>query len=472
MSQSFHAGCAELYKNRNGDSGTRGGFEGVASEKLSGRFGRLFEPENGHVLVTPHIVEKDALTVLGRKGGAMDEGVSTDPAADSEIPAGYTFLGQFIDHDITMDPESSLDNMDQKAEQFENFRTPNLDLDCIYGAGPDATPFLYDATKRLQIGDTIAGSSEHHDLPRFRGRALIGDPRNDENLIVSQLQLGFLKFHNALMDVCGDDFNEARRSAIYYYHTMLKEDFLPRIIGQDLTDEISRERLFYFPLGFEDGPRRPYMPIEFSVAAYRYGHSQVRANYTMNEEFADVSLFDKGIGLKGFEPARTWLDWTYLFDTNHQHHSFSRKIDTKLPASLMDLKVARVVDSGPVSLAERNLHRGLSFNLWTGQSVAQQMQNAGASNINVLAPDAATTEAGMTESPLWYYILQDAAENAQGQSLGPVGGRIVGEVLLGLIEHYWVSVSETGWQPRVSVPQQQADRFQITDMLHFAGVLD
>lgn len=275
------------------------------------------------------------------------------------------------------------------------------------------------------------------------------------------------------MAACGDDFNQARRSAIYYYHTMLKEDFLPRIIGQYLTDEIANNgRVFYFPYGFENAPRRPYMPIEFSVAAYRYGHSQVRANYTMNKDVQDVSLFDKGIGLKGFEPARTFVDWSYMYETDHQHHSFSRLIDTKLPESLMDLKVARVVDSGPVSLAERNLHRGLSFNLWTGQSVAEQMQMSGVSGVNVLAPDAATIDAGMSETPLWYYILQDSQESAQGQHLGPVGGRIVGEVLLGLIEHYWVSVAETGWQPAVNVPQQEADRFQMTDILRFAGVMD
>ncbi len=472
MSQSLHAGGADLYR-REKISTTRSGFEGAASERLSGRFGRLFEPESDHPYVQPHEASTPALKALGNKGGPMDETTSTNPSGDSNVPAGYTFLGQFIDHDITLDPASKLDGMDQKAEEFENFRTPNLDLDCVYGDGPDATPFLYDENKHLHIGDVIRESDGHHDLPRFRGRALIGDPRNDENLIVSQLQLGFLKFHNALMNACGNDFEQARRTAIYHYHTMLKEDFLPRIVGQDMVDDIrTNGRLFYFPNGFHGAPRRPYMPIEFAVAAYRYGHSQVRATYTMNEKFADVSLFEKGVGLKAFEPARTHLDWTYMFESSVNRHSFSRKIDTKLPESLMDLKVARVVSDTPISLATRNLLRGLSFNMWSGQSVAKQMQYSGASGVTTIhEADDATQACGLTETPLWYYILQDSQIEADGNHLGPVGGRIVAEVLLGLIDHYWESTRPENWVPSLAIPQIDSNRLQITDILRFAGVM-
>ena len=400
----------------------------------------------------------------------MDEGTRDSRSGDSNIPSGYTFLGQFIDHDITLDPESSLSALDQVATEFENFRTPNLDLDCIYASGPEVTPFIYDSKKRLLLGDAIA-DSDAYDLPRFKQRALIGDPRNDENLVLSQLQVAFLKFHNALMDAT-DDFEITRRTAIHYYHRMIKEDFLPRVIGAPLTKNIIKERNFYFQGGLSSAPRRPYMPIEFSICAYRFGHSMVRGRYSLNNKYLDNELFGGNLMLQGFKPAKTYIDWQYFFDTpGVVDTTCARKIDPFLPSTLMDLKVANVVDAEPVSLAVRNLHRGLAFNMWSGQSVARQMIASGVLGVNVHQPDRATQEAGMSDTPLWYYILQDSLIETDGQTLGPVGGRIVGEVLIGLIEHYWIKCGHERWEPEVMIPCEKEDRVQITDILRFAGVL-
>ena len=124
------------------------------------------------------------------------------------IPAGYTYFGQFVDHDITFDPVSSLQRIND-PDALENFRTPRFDLDSVYGSGPGDEPFQYDRDSidgvKLLVGkgrDVNTGeTTSEDDLPRnAQGIALIGDPRNDENIIVSQLQLAFIKLHNKFVD--------------------------------------------------------------------------------------------------------------------------------------------------------------------------------------------------------------------------------------------------------------------------------
>ena len=122
------------------------------------------------------------------------------------IPAGYTYLGQFVDHDITFDPTSKLRGHND-PRTLANFRTPRFDLDSLYGSGPKDQPFLYDWSSerhpgvKLLVGASSGEGSITADLPRnAQGRALIGDARNDENLAVSAMHAAFLKFHNAILD--------------------------------------------------------------------------------------------------------------------------------------------------------------------------------------------------------------------------------------------------------------------------------
>lgn len=212
-------------------------------ESSEGRFGRMFPLGES---LRPHPSPIYDLRRLGRDNGPMVD--ESGQAGDSTVHAGITFLGQFVDHDITLDISTRLDRP-AIASDVENNRTSNLDLDCVYGSGPEGSPFLYDLPK-LVVGNDL-GQPNRYDLARFNGVALIGDARNDENAIVSQIQAAFIAFHNAVADALVERsgstidnlsstqkreiFEMARDHVIHYYHRLLAEDFLPNIIGVDRT---------------------------------------------------------------------------------------------------------------------------------------------------------------------------------------------------------------------------------------------
>lgn len=86
-----------------------------------------------------------------------------DDEENQGINAGYTYLGQFIDHDLTFDPASSLQKQDD-PDALVDFRTPRFDLDNIYGRGPDDQPYLYEEDGRLlQLGRPLTGNSQDRD---------------------------------------------------------------------------------------------------------------------------------------------------------------------------------------------------------------------------------------------------------------------------------------------------------------------
>ena len=262
---------------------------------------------------------REALNEIGRAGGIMDpdDDMSdpiksiTDPAKslnnpdNPELSAGFTFLGQFLDHDLTFDPTSSLERQ-QDPEAIANFRTPLLELDNVYGSGPTASPHLYDQTAEEtkfyieEIPDSATKTrdgSTKFDVPRNRQlTALIGDPRNDENLIISQLHLAFLKFHNAVIDYVKAEmpelttprerFAEAQRLVRWHYQWIIVHEFLPKTCGQKIVDDVlDKGRKFY------RWNNEPFIPVEFSVAAYRFGHSQVRPSYRANFGASDGDEF-------------------------------------------------------------------------------------------------------------------------------------------------------------------------------------
>jgi len=232
-----------------------------------GRFGLMFK--NLPAFEPPD----DLLASLAKK--------LTDPALSSgdnpRLSGGFTFLGQFLDHDMTLDT-TPLTEQSQDPLATTNFRSPLLDLDSVYGKGPQGSPELY-AGNRLK---TVTNQHGVEDVPRdASGKAIIGDSRNDENLLVSQLHLAFIKFANAALDAVGGNFTQAQQQARWHYHWMISRQFLHAVCGEEtvariLSPDNKVTTRFYMPAD----PSRPMMPIEFAVAAYRFGHSMIRTGYT------------------------------------------------------------------------------------------------------------------------------------------------------------------------------------------------
>jgi hypothetical protein len=432
-----------------------------------GRFGRMFHCVRSFAQDTPAV--RAALMTLGEAEGVMDPGDDNNPI-NPAIPAGFTFLGQFIDHDLTFDPTSSLERQSD-PESIENFRTPFFELDSVYGAGPAASPFLYDRDRENR-GRLLIDADRPHDLPRnSQGVALLGDPRNDENIIVSQLHLAFLKFHNAVYDKLKSEgvnptqrFDEAQKLVRWHYQWIVLHEFLPMLVGPAMVDQVLRRGRRFYHWRWR---REPYIPVEFSVAAYRFGHSQVRSGYVINERFRAILFGDPSRDLSSGRPLapERVIDWRNFFKLDPQiTPQPSQRIDTTLSRPLFQLPFG--IAENPASLAQRNLLRHLTFGLPSGQTVARKM---GVSPLSAedLADVAAIDPDLARSTPLWFYILREADKRASGQTLGPVGGRIVAEVFIGLLQAdpFSFVAQDPTWKPILA----DGD-FKMTDLLRFAGV--
>lgn len=473
----------------------------------SGRFGRLFGKLPPFASDTPQV--RKALLEIGMPGGIMDAKddlsagpvkLITDPALSAHnsnnprLTAGMTFLGQFLDHDVTFDPTSSLERQ-VDPEQVANFRTPTLALDNVYGTGPGASPHLYDQRGGRGIKFLIeeTGTPGKSDLPRnSQNIALIGDPRNDENLMVSQLHLAFLRFHNAVIDYVGTElglsdpgevFAEAQRIVRWHYQWIILHEFLPLTCGEAVVDDVLQNgRRFY------KWRNEPFIPVEYSVAAYRFGHSQVRPSYRANftgnggQPFfgfvfnpASTTPADPDDLSGSVRAPRRFIDWPTFFDFKDGNVKPNKKIDTVLSTTLFHLPATVVPNPDPVinpsSLAQRNLLRHLTFSLPSGQRVAKAMgiPPLPDGNFDDLRPFGLENRA-----PLWFYVLREAGDINNGEHLGPVGGRIVTEVFVGLMEGDRSSYlsQEPDWQPFLPTidPGRTGEDFKVIDLLRFAGV--
>jgi Animal haem peroxidase len=460
------------------------------------RFGRIFD--------LPPFAEQSAkveaaLVELGAPGGLLDaaDQLSAGPKAlivdlslsannpnNPSHTAGTTFFGQFLDHDMTFDASSRL-GKPTVPQNARNFRTPALDLDSVYGAGPVAQQELYEEDDHVKLKVESGGLFE--DLPRRAdGAAIVGDPRNDENLIISGLHCAFLLFHNNAVDFVRaqgvDDtaevFAEARRLTTWHYHWLILREFLPLVAGEAMVDDVLRHgRRFYRPDRDE-----AFMPVEFQTGTYRMGHSMVRPSYRANLAGDNgrpffAFIFDPSQegqqdpdDLRGGSRApRRFIGWQTFFDFGDGEVKPNKKIDTKISTALFHLPLGAIAShDAPTALAQRNLLRHLTWRLPSGQSVARAMgvTPLAAADLQELAPLGVGFD---RSTPLWYYVLKEAEVVADGLQLGPVGGRIVTEVFVGLLQSdpdSYVS-SQPRWQP--TLPAQNGS-FRMTDFLRFARV--
>ncbi|MBM7775303.1 hypothetical protein JOD54_005507 [Actinokineospora baliensis] len=491
---------------------------------------------------------------LGPKGNRTDEALRTALATaiteagaaqpDGSIPAGFTYLGQFVDHDLTIDRTATQLGSEVTVDELVQGRSPALDLDSLYGRGPldrhDRRFYAEDQVK-LKVGTTSATDFpddrvrvdlEGFDLPRKGGTSgtgadrrepLIPDLRNDENLAVAQTHLAFIRFHNRVVDdlaLSGMNerrlFEAAREQVVKHYQWMLRTDFLPRVVDPEIVHEVFTGGRRFFEANGHNRTRRPTMPVEFSVAAYRMGHSMVRDAYEWNRvfrtggpgplgtlpllfTFTGVSgnftggslseLDDPNSGTVDRLPTNWIADFRRLYDFTEAGRpdlaapegggNAAKRIDTVLVDPLDQLPAGTFGGRGTAfpavhrNLAFRNLTRASMVELASGQQLAalfgvtpltteQIVEGAGGASLSGLSPEQRAEVS--SDTPLWFYVLREAELN--NGVLGQVGGRIVAEVFHRAIEASRASiVREPWWRPALG---PDSTTFRMTDLLLFA----
>ena len=479
--------------------GGRGGRRRGGDDGGPDRFGRMFNDLEPFADNSTEL--REALTEVGRPGGIMD---ANDPLEEGPIrlitnpelspnnldnpnhTAGTTFFGQFLDHDVTRDAGSTL-GRPTSVRRSTNLRSARFDLDSVYGGGPGESPELYRSDDPFTFLVESGGLFE--DLPRDPGgQAIIADPRNDENLILAGLQSAMLLFHNAVLDrvrAQGLDgeaaFDEARRLVRWHYQWIIMREYLPQIVGQDMIDDILANGRQWFT------PNTPRIPVEFQTSAYRFGHSMIRPSYRANlagddgEPFFafvfDPSTFgddDPDDLAGGHRAPRRFIGWQTFFDFDDGEVKPNKRIDTTMSTPLFQLPMAAIDTArgepvGPTSLATRNLLRHITWGIPSGQAIAAQtgVDRLSQADLSSLSPFGAGLD---TSTPLFYYILAEADIMRDGATLGPVGGRIVAEVFLGLLamDPTAYVAAEPDWSP--TLPGQDDGDFVMADLLTVAGV--
>jgi hypothetical protein len=421
-----------------------------------------------------------------------------DPSQD--VPSFFTYFGQFLDHDMTLDklplPTEFVD-----PTTIPNSRDPRLNLDSVYGKGPEANPELYEAdNKHLKVNG--------RDLPRDPScvvlnlaissltpcPAIINEGRNDENQVIAQIHVAFLRAHNALIDQ-GYNLQHARELMRWRHQWIVVHEFLPEVLDADVYADVFRpdgsiHTKYYDP----KQAFRAVMPVEFAVAAYRFGHSQVRRAYIMTQNGPKLQVFNNfsAADLHGGRQIATdhvifWPNFLPVDDqpstgqplTGQVAANISRKIDTLLSSGLFGLPIPGAEPEGSAILAKRNIQRAREYGLPSGQAVAARLQlddpsihvytnaeiAAAISRLAFLDPIALNYDASyLGEAPLWLYILAESKIVQDGAKLGPVGSRIVAEVMGGLLAGDVRSYYRRNWTPDGGV-------FRAQDLLREAGLL-
>jgi hypothetical protein len=472
----------------------RGANLSRSSLLFGGPFGRIFRALPPADFGPDDAASLQNLAALAKAMIADPDDAKDGPdAEESGIPSAYTYFGQFIDHDLTFDPASSLQKQND-PDALVDFRTPQFDLDNVYGRGPDDQPYMYnDDGRTFVLGSPLTGAPQVNagarDLQRngqTPARALIGDPRNDENVIVSQLQGLWHRFHNKIAaDHPSWPFPRVQQEVRFHYQWVLLHDFLPTVVAKEVLDQVlPREKhklkVDKSNLKFFHYKETAFMPLEFSVAAYRFGHSMVRPGYRLNDGVKPLPIFKFGpleLDLRGFKPPQpNWaLDWRRFIDLvpldygtlvdkpdqndpkNQNRLQLAYMMDTSLVNPLGNLPASIAVN--PNILALRNLERGWRLRLPTGQDIARAMGLVPLTDDKILIGKFTGDPADIVSTidkvgdgksfagncPLWTYILAETLESTvtvktlegdkplKTRKLGPVGGRIVAETFVGLL---------------------------------------
>ena len=415
------------------------------------RYGRMFAG------LEPLGTDPKLLMRAGSDGGICDAAAVLDlsnAGDDASEAAGWPFFGQLIAHDITADRSPLMGGVDPEA--LRNARSPKLNLEFVYSDGPVGSPYLFD----LDDPAKFLLSPDGYDVPRNRqGVAMIGDPRNDVHLFSLTLHVALLRAHNRIVDNLrangvpeSDVFDHARVTLTWHYQWIVVHDFLPRLVGPDLVEEVLAKGGRWFA----PEPMKAYIPLEFADAAYRYGHGQIRHTYRLVEGGPELPLFPDLVGF-GPQPAGRRLDLTQVFDVpGHPPAQRAKRLDGRLAASLIGLpeQVTGAVDTAAYrSLAVRDLLRGDTTGLPSGEALATFM-----------GEPALTLDIWSDGTPLWFYILKESEHLGDGDRLGPVGGRIVAEVLIGLLRADTASYLslEPDWEPPLPAI---GPTFDLTDLL-------
>jgi hypothetical protein len=451
---------------------TKACAEGGATnaDVLPQSFGRLFGDDAKEPLVWEEHKDKedrdyDKLIDLYVKllHSIKAENASTGKAAE----AGMTFFGQFIDHDVTLDATSAIGTrIDPRA--VRNVRTPNLDLDCVYGDGPEASPHLYGRLKvgKEEHGEFLVFGRKDNTLDLARtasGAALIGDHRNDENIFLSQLQGVFICLHNILMaevfkggkmksdiEHCAQmgvdphvwkdtvvpkfrSFEEVRRFIRLHYQWLVLKRFLPAFV----TDEA-----IHAAKGSTYPDDAPIMPVEFSVAGFRFGHATVQPTYRLNPGTERIKLFEA----QGFGPRDTEFNITDFGAFFGPDADPARPVGLGMADELFtlpfvsdditfqDFPGVTVKHPHRANLGLRNILRDrFAFSLESGQTLSARFRTHRLPVPPILA------KAGITRTPLWFYCLEEAKKSGQGK-LDGVGGRIVAGTIINLLRQDPMSV--------------------------------
>lgn len=462
----------------------------------------------------------ETITALKQLGDAMATDETGLPNDSTTLPAILTYLGQFIDHDLTArtDRESAVSTIgrgepvtprdpDEVVANLHNGRRPQLDLDSVFGDGPSLVGGSQTTSQVLYANDlkmtVFQPSSTRRDVPRdpVTCVAIIADARNDENPNISALHCAFLLFYNKIYDaqVAGTPACKhirARQLTRWAYQYIVVQDYLARVCDLGVViDTLANGPRYY---GVSAGHGQTFMPLEFSTAAFRFGHTMIRPEYRLRGGQSPIAVmdiiapsrpdaagnpnatfFDTGDATPHQLRPSAILDFTF-FAGSGPNVQKARKIDSNISAGLGSLPLGpRTGDPILGHLAKSNLVRGYSLSIPTAQACCEAMgvkpmtimQMGGAGESANVKNILETTALGQ-RTPLWYYILREAAVQQNGERLGELGSRIVCETIIGSLKsdpNSYLNANDLAVTP-LGVDVGTAVIRTLTDLLNHAGV--
>jgi hypothetical protein len=443
-----------------------------------------------------------SLEALKQLGAAMRFNDLPDDPCD--IPAAYTYLGQFIFHDCSFMADGN------SAVKPVNKRSAALDLDSIFNVSEDHPPIVGcpASTGPMPIGCTEE-ERKALDLPRTAtGQPVIGDSRNDDNLPLAQVHMALLRFYNAVAQV-EPNADEAKKLTALHFQSVVLHDYLKRVIAPDVyCDVLENGRAIIDPTPGKSHRTPPFLlPLEFAAACGRFGHSMIRNNYNWNQYHpgADLTAFWDNTFSSSPDPTlrlrdRWYARWQRLLGMDLEPGEspiMAARIGTRFAWLLGRIATEALPDAGQFdppslgnNLASRSLERGHILRLNSGQAIALTVRDAlmalGRPSFEILtepellvgettAAQGIMTRFGITRAtPLWFYTLKEAAVRSDGKCLGPLGSRIVMETLHAAIDYATPSIlTESGhspWRPDPRLRPASPVEYTFPDLIRFASL--